>query len=102
RVDFRAVAARLAGMLADAPAGCRERAALTDQRVGFLELARRNQGHVPLCVHTGRAGRSARRGSGGFGNSENVGNRLRIGTEDGLACSQVAVELAAQADRANL
>ena len=62
-VDLAAVAAILAGMLAHAPAGRRERAALADEIVGLFELARRHQGHVALRVHAGRAGGFAGRRS---------------------------------------
>ncbi len=99
-VDFAAVAIVLAGMLAHAPAGRRERAALADQLIGLFEFAGRHQSHVPLGVDARRAGGLARRGPGRFGNAEDVGNGLRVGTEDGFAQAQAAVEFAAQVHRA--
>ncbi len=88
-------------MLAHAAAHRGQGTAFANHVVGFLDLALGQQRDVALHVHAGRTRRLARGAPRGLGNSVDVGNGLRIGTEDCLARAQRAIELAGQRHRAS-
>ncbi len=100
-IDLGAVAFRLAGVLADAPADRRQGTLLADDLVGLLEAPLADKGDVRLRVDAGRAGELAGRFAVGLGDGEGVGHRLRVFAEDGLALAEAAVEGALQVDGAD-
>ena len=99
-VELLAVALGLAGVLADAAAHGRQRAALLDQLVGLVELAGRNQRHVALGIHARRASGLAWSHALGLRDAVDIGNGLRVGAEHCLARAEVAVEFIGQRHRA--